>query len=104
MSLAYSRPDFSFRLESLFQRVPLDLDDEVYVYKVNTADPMSHYELYEVYKISDQSAPIVREIGSWSLRNGNGANKIVMEDKNYRRNDLRVSGQHYSVKKYVKCT
>ena len=70
------------------------MDDEVYVYKIDSADPMSHYELNEVYKISDHTAPIVRQIGSWPLGNGNGANDIVMGDKNYRRNDLRVGGHN----------
>ena len=70
----------------------MDLDDEVYVYQVDAADPNSHYQLYEVYKITDHSTPIIRQIGGWSPgREAHSAISIVMEEKNYRRNDLRVS-------------
>ena len=79
---------FFYRLENLFQRVPLDLDDEVYIYKIEAIDNMS-YQLYEAYKIIDQGYPIIRQVGSWSKEAK--SLRFVKEDKNARRGDLRVS-------------
>ena len=71
------------------------MDDEVYIYQVDTAEgSISLYQLYEIYKINDESAPIVKKFGSW-LKGGGGNQtvglNIVTEDKNYRRNNLGVS-------------
>ena len=56
---------YSFRLKELFQDVNLDLDDEVYIYQLDTEGPVQNYSLYEVYKIQDRGAPIINHIGSW---------------------------------------
>ena len=79
-------------MESLFQGVHLDLDDDVFLYEVNTNDSLSYCQLHEVYKIRDEGDPIVRHIGNWS-RGGRSDSSLnlMKEDKNFRRMDLRVS-------------
>ena len=79
---------FFHRLETLFKGVPLDLDDEVYIYEIEAINNMS-YQLYEVYKIINQGYPIIKKIGSWS--NDAKSLKFVKEVKNARRGDLGVN-------------
>ena len=78
-----------FRLNELFQSVKLDLDDEVYIYLLDTKAPMKNYSLYEVYKIHVEGAPIINQIGSWSPHTY--SININDLDRNSRRHDLRVS-------------
>ena len=68
------------------------MDDDVFIYEVNTKDSLSYCQLHEVYKISDEGDPIIRHIGNWS-RGGlsDSSLNLTKEDKNSRRKDLRVS-------------
>ena len=67
----------------------MDLDDEVYIYLLNTKAPLKNYNLYEVYKIHDEGAPVMNHLGSWSF----DTYSLSFEDldKSSRRHDLRVS-------------
>ena len=67
----------------------MDLDDEVYIYQTGQTGFTEDYQLYEVYKIHDQGAPITEEIGHWSK--ASNSLKFTTEDKNSRRSDLKVS-------------
>ena len=78
-----------FRLNELFQSVNLDLDDEVYIYLLDTKAPMKNYNLYEVYKILAEGAPVINHLGSWSF--GTYSLDFKDMDKHSRRHDLRVS-------------
>ena len=80
-----------FRLESLFRGVHLDLDDEVYIYQAGRTGFTEDYQLYEVYKIFHQGAPITNKVGHWS-KASNSLN-FMTQDKNTRRADMRVSPQ-----------
>ena len=64
------------------------MDDEVYIYQVDTKGSMVYYQLYEAYKIIDQGSPIIRQIGIWSM--GAYSLNLMEEDKNSRRANLRV--------------
>ena len=78
-----------FRLHDLFQDVSLDLDDEVYIYLMDTKTKLSHsYRLYEVYKIHHDGHPVINNLGNWSL--GDCKLYFVQTNKNSRRHDLRV--------------
>ena len=67
----------------------MDLDDEVYIYLLETDSPKNGYFLYEVYKIHEEGAPVVNTLGSWSP----DTNSIIIDDmeRNFRRHDLKVS-------------
>ena len=81
-----------FSLKSLFRGVHLDLDDDAYVYEVNTKDSLPYYRLHEVYKVNDEGDPIIRQIGRWSRGGSSDSSLYFMkEEKNSRRRDLRVS-------------
>ena len=81
-----------FSLESLFREVHLDLDDDVFIYEVNTNKSLTYCQLHEVYKIRDEGDPIIRHIGNWSKGGGSDSSlNLLREDKNSRRKDLRVS-------------
>ena len=67
----------------------MDLDDEVYIYLLDTKAPRKNYSLYEVYKIHDQGAPVINQLGSWSPHTY--SMNIYDMDRNSRRHDLRVS-------------
>ena len=68
------------------------MDDDVFIYEVNTKDCVSCYQLHEVYKITDQGDPIIRHLGSWSReRKSETFFDFMKDDKNARRKDLRVS-------------
>ena len=68
------------------------MDDEVYIYELDAKDSMGPYQLYEVYQIRDEGAPILGKFGSWSGVAGvNSSLNITKKDKNSRRSDLRVS-------------
>ena len=68
------------------------MDDDVFIYEVNTNDSLSYCQLHEVYKIIDQGDPIIRRIGNWSrIGESDSSFNLVREDKNFRRKDLRVS-------------
>ena len=84
-----SQGNHYFRIHDLFQDVSLDLDDEVYIYIMNTKTQMKSYRLYEVYKIRHDSHPVTNYIGNWSLCDG--SLNFVEMNKNSRRRDLRVS-------------
>ena len=72
----------------MFDGVHLDLDDEVYIYEINKEEPSTYYNLYEVYKITDQSATVVNPVGRWS---SSMSLNLVKEHKNDRRANLKVS-------------
>ena len=82
-----------FSFLSLFRGVHLDLDDDVFIYEVNTKkDALSSCQLHEVYKISDKGDPIIRPVGNWSGGEGSDSSlNLMKEDKNFRRKDLSVS-------------
>ena len=67
----------------------MDLDDEIYIYLMDTKAAKKDYSIYEVYKIYDEGGPILNYLGSWSL----DSNYLEIDnmDKNSRRHDLRVS-------------
>ena len=68
------------------------MDDDAYIYEVNTKVSLSYYRLHEVYKIYDEGDPIIRHIGSWSrVGRSDSSLDFIKEDKNSRRRDLRVS-------------
>ena len=77
----------------MFYDVKLDLDDQVYIYQ---AESLHHFKLYEVYKISEGSAPIIRQFGTWSTGDeAQYTRKMIIEAKNYKRNDFGVSGLRF---------
>ena len=67
----------------------MDLDDEVYIYLLDTNAPMKKYSLYEVYKIHGEGAPIINQLGSWSPLTY--SINITDMNRNFRRQDLMVS-------------
>ena len=67
----------------------MDLDDEIYIYLMDTKATKKDYSLYEVYKIYDAGGPITNCLGGWSL--DSNYLEIGNMDKNSRRHDLRVS-------------
>ena len=73
----------------MFHDVNIDLDDEVYVYLLDTDSPIKDYLLYEVYKVQEKSAPVINHLGSWSP----DTYSMSIEDmeRSSRRHDLRVS-------------
>ena len=89
LSLYYINSVYYFRIHVLFQGVHIDLDDEVYIYLLDTRAPMKNYCLYEVYKIHDEGEPVINHLGSWSL--DTNSLDVANMDKNLRRHDLRVS-------------
>ena len=78
-----------FRLEDIFDAVNLDLDDEVYIYLVDTKAPMEEYRLYEVYKVHEKGPAIINELGYWSP--DTDSLELSDLDQNERRSDMRVS-------------
>ena len=78
-----------FRLDELFEDINMDLDDEVYIYVLDSKAPMREYRLYEVYKIDGKDAPITNHLGSWS--HDTYSLNVENMNKNSRRHDLRVS-------------
>ena len=82
-----------FSLQSLFREIYLDLDDDFFIYEVNTKnDSLFYCQLHEVYKISDEGDPIIRPVGNWSGGEGSDSSlNLMKEDKNFRRKDLSVS-------------
>ena len=66
----------------------MDLDDEVYIYLLDTNAPMKNYSLYEVYKIHGEGTPVINQLGSWSPHRY--SINIDDSDRNSRRHDLRV--------------
>ena len=67
----------------------MDLDDEVYIYVLDSKAPMKDYSLYEVYKIHDEGAPVMNHLESWSF--DTYSLSFADLDKNSRRHYLRVS-------------
>ena len=67
----------------------MDFDDEIYTYVLETKSSKKNYSLYEVYKIHDEGAPIINQLGSWSPND----NSLEIDDmnKHSRRHDMRVS-------------
>ena len=49
-------------LKKVFDEVQFDFNDQVYIYQVES---IHLFKLYEVYKKSMDSAPIIRPFGSW---------------------------------------
>ena len=84
-----------FRIHELFQGVKLDLDDEVYMYLLDTKPPMKNYSLYEVYKVYNEGPPVVNHLGTWSP----DTYSLNFEDidKNSRRSDLGVSTKFFII-------
>ena len=76
-----------------FRGVHLDLDDEMYIYQMDTTGKSGQYQLYEVYKIHDEGAPQVNEVGKWTGETK--ALDFTDVDKNIRRRDLKVQIQMY---------
>ena len=75
-----------------FSGVHLDLDDEVYIYQMDTIGKSGQYKLYEVYKIYDEGPPQFNKVGKWSVESK--ALEFTDDDKNIRRQDLKVSQVH----------
>lgn len=75
-------------LSKQFHGVDMDLDDEIYIYEMDTMKKRRSYELYEVYKIFDDGTPQMNKVGDWytDTKILNFTNK----DKNIRRRDLKV--------------
>ena len=70
--------------------VNLDMDDHVYVYQ---GESFNLIKLYEVYKVSKGSTPVIRQFGNWSL--GDEQQHIldmISTTRSYKRNDFGVSG------------
>ena len=56
-----------FRLKHHFNGIDLDIDDDVYIYQLHELEQNSKYELYEIYKILENTTPILNHIRSWSF-------------------------------------
>ena len=67
----------------------MNLDADVYIYKVETVWSSEYYQLYEAYQISGQGAPTIRIVGNWSR--DSDSLYFVKEDKYSRRGNLEVS-------------
>ena len=65
------------------------MDDDVYIYQTGKIGLKEVYQMYEVYKIIEDGAPIVKQIGYWS--NDSNLLYFVEQDKNSRRADLGAS-------------
>ena len=68
--------------------VDMDMDDEIYIYQMDTIKNSMNYVLYEVYKIFDEGSPQMNRIGEWYAKT-----KILdftNQDKNIRRRNLKV--------------
>ena len=66
----------------------MDLDDEIYVYQMNTLSMSQNFALFEVYKISEDGPPQMNKVGEW--HSGTNILDFTEEDKNIRRRDLQV--------------
>ena len=71
-----------------FRGVHLDLDDDMYIYQMDTTGKSRKYQLYEVYKIYDEGPPQLNKVGTWSIETG--TLDFTDDDKNIRRRDLKV--------------
>ena len=70
-------------------RVKIDLDDHIYVYQ---AESLHLIKLYEVYKVSERSTPIIRQFGDWSIGDeSKHTHHMISKAKNFQRNDFGVS-------------
>ena len=77
-----------FRLAYPFRGVDLDMDDEMYIYQMDTAGKRGLYQLYEVYKIYDEGPPQLNKVGEWTV--DTEVLDFTTVDKNIRRRDLKV--------------
>ena len=67
----------------------MDLDDHIYVYQ---AKSLHLVKLYEVYKVSERSTPIIRQFGNWSIGDeSENTRDMISKAKNFQRNDFGVS-------------
>ena len=82
----YSTGDL-FRLGYPFNGVHLDLDDEMYIYQMDTAGKSGKYQIYEVYKIYDEGPPQLNRVGTWDVETK--TLDFSGDDKNIRRRDLK---------------
>ena len=68
--------------------VDMDMDDEIYIYQMDTIKNSMNYKLFEVYKIFDEGHPQMNIVGEWH------ANTQILDftnqDKNIRRRNLKV--------------
>ena len=71
-----------------FNGVHLDLDDEMYIYQMDTTGKSGQYQLFEVYKIYDEGPPQLNKVGKWTVESK--ALDFTEVDKNIRRRDLKV--------------
>ena len=75
-------------LKKVFDEVKLDINDQVYIYQVES---IHLFKLYEVYKISKGSAPMIRSIGSWSYGEDLQVTRdTISEARNHKRTDFGV--------------
>ena len=71
-----------------FRGVDLDLDDDMYIYQMDTTGKTGQYQIYEVYKIYDEGPPQLNKVGTWTV--DTKALDFSNVDKNIRRRDLKV--------------
>ena len=72
--------------------IDMDLDNEIYIYQMDSMKKSKTYELYEVYKIFDEGSPQINKVGDWY-----SDTKILdftNQDKNIRRRNLKVRQEH----------
>ena len=68
--------------------VDMDLDDEIYIYQLDTVENSMNYKLYEVYKIFDEGPPQMNSVGEWYAKTQ--ILDFTNQDKNIRRRNLKV--------------
>ena len=76
-----------------FHDIDMDLDDEIYIYQMDSMKKSKNYELFEVYKIFDGGSPQINKVGDWY-----SDTKILdftNRDKNIRRRNLKVRQEHW---------
>ena len=75
----------------MFDEVQFDFNDQVFIYQVES---IHLFKLYEVYKISKVSAPMIRSMGSWSHGEDVQVTRdTISEARNYKRTDFGVRGR-----------
>ena len=75
-----------------FHDIDMDLDDEIYIYQMDSMKKSKNYELFEVYKIFDGGSPQINKVGDWY--SDTKMLDFTNQDKNIRRRNLKVRQQH----------
>ena len=76
----------------LSQNLPLDLDDDLYLFAADGSDNGNNIDIWEFYEIHPTRPRKLDYYGSWTSRSGLN---ITNEDKWDRRNDLEVFVSSY---------